>query len=233
MALAILGDSLERGCAALLPQDCVLCGSRSKTLLCAPCASELPRLPAALCPVCALPAPGGKVCGSCQTQPPSFDATLAAFRYGFPLDRLVQALKYQHRLALAAWFARAMLAGPRPTADCVVALPLSTQRLRLRGFNQAVEVARPVARALGLPLHLTACSRHTDTVAQASLPWRARQSNVRGVFDVARDLSGCAVLVVDDVMTSGASLNEFARALKKSGALRVSNWVVARALRTP
>lgn len=217
--------------AVLLPQDCLLCGaSAGPTLLCRGCADALPRLPRAVCPVCALPAAAGTVCGSCLKQPPHFDATVAGFRYGFPLDRLVQALKYQHRLALAPWFARALLAGARPDGELVLALPLGARRLRERGFNQALEIARPLARALGLPLPTGICIRAADTAPQASLPWRARQKNVRGAFECRQNLTGKSVLVIDDVMTSGATLNEFARTLKRHGAHRVSNWVVARTL---
>lgn len=223
--------ALQRVGAALLPQDCLLCGAAAGAeLLCRGCADTLPRLPAALCPVCALPSPAGKTCGACVGQAPHFDATLAAFRYGFPIDRLVQALKYEHRLALAPWFAQALLAAPPPRGDLMLALPLAARRLGERGFNQALEIARPLARSLGLPLSLGACVRSRDTAPQASLPWQERHKNVRGVFECGQDLSGKSVIVIDDVMTTGATLSEFARTLKKHGASRVTNWVVARTL---
>jgi ComF family protein len=155
---------------------------------------------------------------------------VAHYRYDFPLDKLVQALKYAHRLALADFFA-ATLAEPRPTVDAIVPLPLSTERLRSRGFNQAVEIARPLARRWRLPLLLDAVRRPVDTPPQASLPWQARRKNIRGAFECGVDLSGRSLLVVDDVMTTGATLDEFARTLKKHGAVRVVNWVVARTLR--
>ena len=218
--------------ALLLPMDCLLCGGDADSLLCAPCCASLPRLPAQLCPICALPTPGAAICGACQVQPPHFDATLATFRYAFPVDRLVQTLKYQHRLALATWFAEAMLAlPPAGRHDLLLPLPLAPKRLGERGFNQALEIARPLARALALPLALDVCIRRFEAAPQASLPWRARQRNVRGAFETQRDLSGKSVLVIDDVMTTGASLNELARSLKKLGATRVDNWVLARTLK--
>lgn len=217
--------------AALLAQDCLLCGAAAGAeILCPACAETLPRLPGGLCPVCALPSPAGETCGSCLGDEPHFDATLAGFRYGFPVDRLVQALKYQHRLALAPWFARALLAAAPPRGDLMLALPLAERRLGERGFNQALEIARPLARALSLALPIDACLRAHDTAPQASLPWQERHKNVRGVFECRRDLTGLSVIVVDDVMTTGATLNEFARTLKKHGASRVTNWVVARTL---
>jgi ComF family protein len=218
--------------AKLLPQDCLLCGSGPSTaLLCPACQASLPGLAEARCPKCAEAAPGGAVCGTCLKQPPHFDATFAAFRYGFPVDKLVQALKYRHRLAVAEFLAAAMLQSDRPAGDLLVPLPLSAPRLRERGFNQAVEIARLLARTLRLPLQLDGCTRSRDTVPQATLPWKERRKNVRHAFECKVDLDGKSVIVVDDVMTTGATLDEFARTLKNHGALCVTAWVAARALR--
>lgn len=112
-----------------------------------------------------------------------------------------------------------------------LAVPLSRQRLAQRGFNQAVELARPLARANGLPLITEGYARTLDTVPQATLPWKERHGNIRGAFECARSLYGLRLIVVDDVMTTGASLNEFACTLKKRGAVHITNWVVARAYR--
>jgi ComF family protein len=171
------------------------------------------------------------VCGACLATQPHFDATFAAFRYAFPADRLIQALKYQRRVATADFFGRALLAGPRPEGDLIVPLPLHPARLAERGFNQSVEIARPLARALKLPLELDGCTRSRDTAPQASLPWKERKKNIRHAFECAVDLAGKSVIVVDDVMTTGATLEEFACTLKAHGATRVSNWVAARVLR--
>lgn len=222
----------RRAIGAALEQDCILCGAGSgDALLCGDCAHALPPLDTARCPVCALPVSGGSICGACLKSPPAFDATLAVWRYGFPLDKLVQSLKYEHRLALAGFFAEAMLAHERPTGDLLLPLPLSPRRLAERGFNQAVEIARPLGRALGLPLEIDACRRTRETVPQASLPWKERRGNVRRCFECDVDLRGKSIIVVDDVMTTGATLDEFAATLKRHGATRVTNWVVARAVR--
>lgn len=216
--------------AALLPQDCYVCGSASEgALLCQPCLHALPRLVQDRCPVCALPAPGGALCGACLKSPPHFDATLAVFEYAFPVQELVQALKYGARLAVAPFLGGELA---RTVAglefDAILPLPLHPARLALRGFNQAVELARPAARQLARPLWLDAASRETDNRPQAELPWSERRSNVRNVFGCAADMSGKSVFVVDDVMTTGATLDEFARTLKKHGAARVVNGVIAR-----
>ncbi|MDP2794561.1 MAG: ComF family protein [Sulfurisoma sp.] len=223
-----------RVAAALLPQSCLLCAADSgNALLCPDCENGLPRPPASLCPVCALPTPHGETCGECLKRPPHFDATLAAFVYAFPIDKLVQQLKYAHRLAIADFFAGELSRLNLPTADLMLPLPLSAKRLRSRGFNQAVEIAGPLARALKIPLLLDGCARVIDTAPQAMLPWKERRKNVRHAFECSIDLTNQSVIVVDDVMTTGATLDEFARVLKDHGAARVTAVVVARALKSP
>lgn len=216
---------------ALLPQNCFLCTSPSGAApLCAPCRAALPRL-TAHCPICAQPLAEARLCGACLAHAPHFDATWALFRYEFPLDRLIQAFKFKQRLALGAWFADEMAAQPIPTADMVMPLPLSAARLRERGFNQSVELARRIASKHHVPLLLDACTRRHQAVAQSRLPWRARQKNIRHAFECHMNLSGKHILVIDDVMTTGATLNELARTLKAHGAAQVSNLVVARVAR--
>lgn len=218
---------------ALLPRACLLCGDRSPAALCDACNADLPRLPALLCPICAAPltAPA-PACGSCLKSPPAYDTTFAGLRYGFPIDRLIQNLKFAHRLASADFFAQSMLAGPLPEGTLIMPVPLSCRHLRERGFNQALEIARPLARALALPLDATSLTRPRDTLPQSRLPWRARKGNVRHAFACSCDLAGQVIIVVDDVMTTGATLDAIARTLKDHGAIRVVNWVAARAVKT-
>ena len=215
-----------------LAQDCLLCAAASEgDILCNACAAELPRLPEKLCPRCALPTPNGETCGHCLSKPPDFDATRAAFRYDFPLDKLIQSFKYGHRLALGAYFGQQLSALGQPSvADLIIPLPLHPDRLRERGFNQALELARPVSMACALPIDTKICRRTRNTPAQADLPWKERSKNIRGAFHCSADLSGRKILLVDDVMTTGASLNECARTLKLHGATEVTLLVVARAL---
>lgn len=235
--MSILTQSMRmvrRSCAGLLAQDCLLCGSASgDSLLCLACEQDLPRLPGERCPRCALPTPNGEVCGKCLARPPHFDATSAGFRYAFPIDRLIQSYKYGHRLALAGYFGRqlALLTG-NGGADLIIPMPLHPRRLRERGFNQALELARPVARACRTPIDVRNCCRIRNTTAQADLPWRERAKNVRGAFHCAADFTGKRLLLIDDVMTTGASLDELARTVKLHGASHVALLVLARALPT-
>ena len=196
-------------------------------MLCAACDADLPRLSAPLCPRCALAAPGGALCGRCLAEPPHYDATVAALAYAFPADVLIHALKFRGELALAPLFAGILsqTISRSERIDLVVPVPLSAQRLRGRGYNQSAEIARRLAQRA--PLELFLCERSRDTAAQTDLPWSERQRNVRGAFRCARSISG-TVAVVDDVMTTGATLNEIALVLKRAGAGRVVNWVVAR-----
>jgi ComF family protein len=231
-------DNVRRGAIdaarRALPQRCELCaGTSGAELLCVGCTRALPRLGPA-CPVCALPTPSGTVCGHCLANPPPFDATLAAFAYAFPVDRLMHAFKYHGRVALAEWGAAAIRARRAATASALpqrlIALPLSRERQRERGYNQAHEIARVLGRELSVPLVRGGVRRDRPAPPQAALPWNERARNVRGAFACELDLRGLTVAVVDDVMTTGASLAEFARTLKRAGATRVENWVVARTL---
>ncbi len=218
----------------LPPQDCQLCdGPAGSDFLCSACLSSLPRLDEPRCPVCALPTQGGDICGACLRHRPHYDATFALWHYEFPADRLIHALKYAHRLAVADFIARCMLsdAPSLPGDATLIPIPLSPGRLRERGFNQSLEVAKPLALALGLRLGLTDVLRAGETAPQATLPWKERQRNIRHAFECRADLSGRTIVVVDDVMTTGATLDEFARTLKNHGAAKVINWVCARALK--
>lgn len=234
--------AVARACLSLrgivtgaLPQTCALCADRSgDAMLCAPCMNALPALPPA-CPNCARPVPSAVLCGVCLMRPPKFSATVAACAYAFPLDRLVQGLKYEHRLALAEPLGDALAAAllrsatARTSVDAIVAMPLTARRQRERGFNQATQIARVVARRVGLPM-LHGLARTGDAPPQATLRWRDRRRNVRGAFACRTSFAGRAVALVDDVMTTGATLEAAAGALLGAGASRVDAWVVARTL---
>jgi ComF family protein len=219
----------------LIAPSCLLCsGPSAGALLCALCDVDLPRLAHQHCDTCALPITEGQRCGACLSHPPAYDHVCAPYTYAFPLDALVQALKYRGMLAIAPLFggtiARSLAddLGERP--DVIVPMPLADARLRERGFNQAQEIARHIAKLTGVTLMPRACRKVRDTAPQAALPWKARAKNMRKAFVCDEDFTGRHVAVVDDVMTTGATLNELARNLKQAGATRVTGLIVARTL---
>jgi ComF family protein len=215
----------------LLWRRCVLCDAPTTgTWACKECASELPYLPPARCAVCAVPLPSGATCGACLERPPAFDRVSALFAYEFPVDALIHAFKYGGRLALAPALGEAFAAAEAPAVDVLVPMPLAPRRLRERGFNQALELARCLSRRHRIPILAGACRRVSDTPPQAALPWRERARNVRGAFVCDTDLNGLRVAVVDDVVTTGATLNEIARTLREAGAASVAGWALARTL---
>ena len=164
---------------------CLLCrGAAAQGLLCTACNADLPRLDHGLCPRCALPSAAGAICGRCLAHPPRFDGTVAALAYRFPADVLVHALKFRGELALAALLGQLLAerVAAEPCVHFVVPVPLSARRLRERGYNQALEIARHVARATGTRLAHELCERATDTAAQTDLPWAERTRNVRGAL---------------------------------------------------
>lgn len=216
-----------------LPGRCVLCLARAaRRGLCDGCRADLPQLPIESCPVCALPSPTGSVCGACSANPPSFDAVLAATPYAFPIDTLVSALKYGDRLALAPVLGGLLAdrVGNDQLPDAIVPMPLAAQRLRTRGFNQALEIAGAFPRRWLDRVDPGALERRRDTMTQASLPLDERGANVRDAFHAHRRYDGLDVVIVDDVMTTGSTLHEAAAALKRAGAARVRGWIVARTL---
>ena len=222
----------EGGAARLVSRDCALCGTRSFNSLCQPCTADLPQRRITGCRLCAAVSSSGEICGHCLVDPPKFDETVVAFDYVFPLDRLLQAYKFREHLALVNLFADALetavrrRGGELPTR--VVPLPLSRARLAERGFNQSALLAERVANSLKLKYAPHGLLKVRDTPPQSGLNREARQKNVRGAFDCGGSLAGEHIALVDDVMTTGATLAEAAKAIKKAGATRVSAWVVAR-----
>jgi ComF family protein len=215
----------------VFPCTCLLCGATSGTgQLCGACDADLPWHSLPQCPQCAIPTPDGQVCGACLKHPPAFDRTRAALVYAFPLDRLIPRLKYNGQLAIAPalgeCLAQAVASGPGP--DCLIPMPLHARRIRERGFNHATEIAREVAKRLSIPLDARSCQRIRDTPPQMGLKHDARRRNVRGAFVCTGDVRGRRIALVDDVMTTGTSLDELAKTLKQAGALEVETWVVAR-----
>jgi len=218
---------------AWLPRPCGLCGralDEHERGACARCVALLPGRAATRCPACALRRAAGAGCACGDGAP--YGHTFALADYAPPLDRAIVALKFRGEIALgrafAALAAPLVRAGPAPGPEVVCAVPLSAPRLAARGYNQALAIAAPLARELGLPLAPALLARTRDTAAQSTLALDARARNLDGAFVAHPSARGRRVLVVDDVMTSGATLAAAASALRSAGALHVANLVVAR-----
>ena len=219
-----------RAAARRLPSQCAVCHAWPSLRICNACVARFAQ-PAPRCQRCALRVPDGvTVCGACTLHPPLWDACIAAVDYAYPWADMLADFKFRGdpgwagTLALlihsTPWVAPALEA-----ADRVLPVPLSPERLRARGFNQSALLARQLAgpKADGLSL-----LRLHATEAQSGLPRAQRLRNLRGAFVARQRLDGAHVLVVDDVMTTGTTLDVLARCLKAAGAARVSNLVVAR-----
>jgi ComF family protein len=175
-------------------------------------------------------------CGRCLKKPPPLDRVHAAFDYGFPVDRLLPRFKFHHDLAagrelaeaMHAMLAEALPVDPADRPQALVAVPLHARRLRQRGYNQALELAKPLSKAFAIPLLWDGLRRTRDIAPQSGLGALARRRNPRGAFAVGGDMLPAHVALVDDVMTTGATLYECARVLRRAGVQRVEAWVAAR-----
>jgi ComF family protein len=223
----------RRWLRGLLPTRCLVCREPgiAGRALCGACTAVLPWMPHA-CDRCAQPLPAGDPrCGACLRRPPPLDAVVAAFDYRFPVDRLLPRFKFHRDLAagalLGTCLAEATADATRP--DALVPIPLHIARLRTRGYDQALELARSLSRRQGLTLRTDLLQRVRATAPQSRLDARARRRNVRHAFAVAAlpDMPAHVVLV-DDVMTTGATLHAAAAVLRRAGVARIDAWVCAR-----
>ena len=221
----------------LFPPTCVLCGAPGSLGLdlCAGCLDDLPHN-LRCCRLCAAPLPadqpGATPCGDCQRHPPPFDSAYAAFLYEDPVPAMVAGAKFRGRLNLARLLgmclARALRTRGAPMPEVLIPVPLHGDRLRERGYNQALEIARAAAPELDVRVDAACCVRTGSTTPQEGLTKAQRRRNVRGAFAVKGSLGAGHVAILDDVVTTGSTAAEMARALRRVGAGRVDLWAVAR-----
>ncbi|MGH8145907.1 MAG: ComF family protein [Rhodanobacteraceae bacterium] len=229
-----MGSLVDETLEALLPSHCLLCGAHGQggLSLCADCAAEMPRNDVC-CSRCALPLEvPALLCGRCIKHAPPWDAAWVPFRYEWPLGQLETRFKFGGDLAAGRSLSLLWGASPAPDAlpRALVPVPLHRARLRRRGYNQSLELAKPLAKTFEISLLHDALQRTRATGAQTELSAVQRRRNVRGAFA----LRGAPALpehvaVLDDVFTTGATLAECARVLKRAGVPRVDVWALARA----
>lgn len=235
-------------CPWALPFTCALCNQPSdrRQDLCYACLQDLPII-AQSCQRCANKIPftppagptdkKGLICGSCLKGPPPFSASHALFAYEPPITSLILGLKFKHQLAYARILGELMAEKigsewyhNKPLPDLIIPVPLYQQRLQERGFNQALELARPIARAFHLKVDSNSVQRIKNTLAQMNLPAQKRKTNIKNAFAIDRPLIGKTIAILDDVMTTGSTVAELSHVLLQKGATRVDVWCCARAM---
>lgn len=221
----------------LITPTCIACGnggSRSMDL-CAACYDDL-KFNLHCCQRCAIPLPAteAELCGSCLRRPTRYSCSYCAFDYGYPVAHFVRSLKYRHVPSHAQVLGKLLADYLQRThngnwPECVVPVPLSLQRYRQRGFNQAIEIGRFVGTTLKVPMNTGLLLRARHTVEQAGLSRRERQRNLRNAFAVTGRAIPKHVAILDDVVTTGSTVNEIARTLKRAGVATIEVWAVTRA----
>ena len=220
---------------------CFLCGQSFRPHLsnhfCHDCLNDLPYINPA-CSQCGTSLNIGfgqdehSQCGPCLTKPPSYDRVISAFAYANPIRQLISQFKYQRQLAIGMMLAEILeskVLYSSPSVEAILPVPLHPSRLRQRGFNQALELARPLAKTLERPLLMSQVHRQKNTLEQSSLSGKQRRSNLKQAFSVSGPIPYTSVAIVDDVMTTGSTVGELSALLKRNGVRYIEIWCAARA----
>ena len=233
----MIKDSIKRVENWLFPGHCILCRKPTGTNgdICSPCRKSLP-LNHHHCDICAQPLPdsvqAGSRCGNCQKTQPFYDFCISPFRYEEAVSELHRRFKFHKDLAagrvLGELLADTLEQRCSHFPELIIPAPLGKKRLTKRGFNQAMELIRPASRRLAIPVSPTLIRRSRETPPQSDLPKKARHKNIRGAFSLNGKITAEHVAIVDDVMTTGFTVNEIARLLRLAGVKQVEVWVAAR-----
>jgi ComF family protein len=228
-------DLITKAAMSWFPQYCYLCNKtvHFKEVLCRDCHHKLPWNKIA-CRQCALPLEQGSICGICATDPPAFSRSIAPFRYEPPVSDFIVRLKFQQQLRYSHVLGQ-LLAGAvdqliqRPLPECLIPVPLHHQRLRERGFNQALEIAKVLSGTFHIPLLRDHCLRAKSTLPQSQLSASARRRNMQAAFSIKHAIPFQHVAIIDDVMTTGQTARAFSQLLAKQGIKIIEVWCCARA----
>ena len=222
---------------SFLGSSCVLCDAvvQREISLCDACQADLPIISHA-CEVCGIPLEvTSTICGQCLKSPPKIDYSVSVYHYETPVDYLVSQLKFGKRLSYAAILGfllkkQLLKKDQQDLPDIILPVPLHTGRLIKRGFNQSLEIAKVVSKELGIPIDYKFVSKSKATQAQSELNLSQRKSNIKGCFKVEKVSTYQHIVIIDDVVTTGATSNELATVLKKAGVKKVGIWSIARAI---
>jgi len=220
--------------AVLTPGACLLCGSNApgNNALCPDCREDMPQNTSA-CPHCGLPLLRAGFCPDCLRNPPAFDRTITAYIYRYPVNVLIRSMKYQQNLnairALGLGLAEIIKKENGTLPECLIPVPLHLSRLISRGFNQSQELSLILAKELHLPIDFSLIRRIRPTTPQFKLLPKQRQKNVKGAFKLLKEPNYKSIAIVDDIITTGATLSELSRTLKAAGVEVIEGWACARA----
>ncbi len=231
--LSKLAHQISRLYSNLLPIQCLLCGVHCKTQhLCTDCIEDFPKL-GHCCPHCATPLSTNHACGHCLSHPPEQTNTVSIFSYHNPIDRLITDFKYNDKLYLTDIFANAILekVKHRVLPDLLIPIPLHHRRLKQRGYNQSLELAKSLSKKLDIPIGNNILLRSRDTAPQASLPYEQRKRNMRRAFKLQQTSLPQHVAIIDDVLTTGHTANAAAKILRQEGVSTIELWTIARTIR--
>lgn len=213
---------------------CLLCGiSCDQSCLCTDCINELPALNNN-CPRCALPLSQSLICGGCLHHPPEQNSSFSLFEYKKPIDRLIADFKYHDKLFLSRFFAEQMVKKlkKRPLPKLLIPIPLHPRRLRQRGYNQSLELAKVLSKQLSIPVSSDPLIRIKDSLPQASLPYKERKSNIQHAFNVTTSQLPKHIALIDDVLTTGHTANVAVKVLRHTGVSIIEVWTIARTIKT-
>lgn len=215
---------------------CFLCADRCEghDAICPACLNDLP-FNTNPCPACAKPNAAAKLCAECLSRPQAFiNNTWALFRYHYPVNHLIQHMKFKQGIGITSFLGRILgelfLKDNTSAPECIMPVPLHPRRLISRGYNQSVELARPLARQLGTNLDIQSCKRIRNTFPQSDLPAKKRKGNVRNAFSVTEEISYKHILLIDDVITTGSTVNELACTLHKAGVDKIDVLACAKTI---
>ena len=228
-----MNSHFEQLYSNLLPIPCRLCGvSCQHHALCDACINDLPLLGHA-CPRCAMPTPHSQLCGRCLNKPPQQDFSFSLFHYQEPIKGLIADFKYHDKLYLGQLFAHLMTKplSHRHLPQLLIPIPLHSKRLRQRGYNQSLELAKALSKSLKIPISNQFLTRTKNTAPQASLPFEQRKNNIQHAFSLMNENIPSHIVLIDDVLTTGHTANAAVKTLRQKGVETIEVWTIARTIR--
>jgi len=220
---------------SIFPATCVICASKGlKYDLCSNC-KQLLKTNQPVCIQCSnnlAATDSTTICGTCLKNPPYFDSTLSVGIYAAHLKKTITEFKFHEKLYLYRIFSHLLVEKIQqqnnPLPECIIPVPLHRYRLQERGFNQALEIAKGVAKELNIPIDHSCCERVKYTLPQSSIPANERQRNVKHAFILTREVNYQHIAIIDDVVTTGSTVNELSRIFKKAGVKKIDIWCIAK-----